>query len=345
MPGANSYSSPSTAGGNREYLRNVLTVLEPEGSPVISMAKKGEDMKGTFAEVLADTFRPARLEGRPEGQDSGAGTNNAEQRERFGNYFHILREDFFVTDVQEGAEQAAIDSEYDYEKAKGVSQLKRDMEAVACGNQEMVRGSGEIGWQGRGLTKWSSTTAQATNPVPAQFLTPAASVKTGVTVTNDVSDLTEAQLNAVLQSMFKVYGKAMTFQMVAAPDTIAAVDNFSRVNSSGTNIRYQVMDEASKKAIMLSVKTFESSFGLVHLLPSMFVNIDTTGIAPQTLGFSTLGSALILNMALIEIQFYRKMRLFTKDLPDHGGGPRGFAKCGFSVCCKNPKGLGRISVA
>src|SRR6185436_2582904 len=104
MPSANSYSSPSTAGGNREYLRDVLTVLEPEGTPVTSMIKKGEDAKGTYAEVLADTMRPARTTGRPEGQDANPSTNNAAKRQRFGNYPHILREDFSVTDMQESVD-------------------------------------------------------------------------------------------------------------------------------------------------------------------------------------------------------------------------------------------------
>src|SRR2546429_1517606 len=214
MPAANSYSSPGTTGGNREYLRNVLTVLEPEGTPVTSMIKKGEDMKGTYAEVLADTFRPARTTGRPEGQDSGMGTNNAEKRQRFGNFPHIVREDFGVTDMQEAVEQAGIDNEYDYQKAKALSQLKRDMEAVICGAQEMVSGNNEDDWRTRGLWKWVQSTAQATNPVPADFLTPSASIVTGLTASSSISSLTEAQLNAVLQSIFQIYGKAMTLNLV-----------------------------------------------------------------------------------------------------------------------------------
>jgi len=339
MPAANSYSTPGTTGGNREYLRNVLTVLEPEGTPVVSMIKKGETMKGNYAEVLADTFRPARTSGRPEGQDSGLGTNNAEKRQRFGNYAHILREDFDVTDMQQAVETAAVADEFDYAKAKAISQLKRDMEAVTCGAQEMQAGNNEDEWRTRGLWTWVASSAQATNPVPADFLTPSGNIQTGLTASGGISGLTEAQLNAVLQNIFIVYGKPMTLQLVGDTTTQAAVDNFSRTNSAtdSSKARYVVQDNVNDKSITLSVKTFESSFGLLHVMPSMFVNI-----AAST-GLSTACSGLILNMALLEMQFVKNMNLFTKELLDLGGGPRGFAKCGFSLCVKNPKGLGKVS--
>lgn len=337
MPAANSYSSPSTAGGNREYLQNILTVLEPEGTPVTSMIKKGAEMKGTYAEVLADTFRPARTNGRPEGQDAGPATNNSDKRQRFGNYPHIVREDFGVTEMQQAVETAAVTSEEDYQAAKAISQLKRDMEAVICGAQEMQQGSNEDEWRTRGLWLWDQVAAQATNPVPVDFRTPTASIQTGLTATNSISSLTEAQLNAVLQSMFTVYGKPMALELVGDTNTQAAVDNFSRVNSGATANRYVVQDNVNDKTITLTVKTFESSFGMLHSMPSMFVNIATST------GLSTACSGLILNMALLELQFLKGGRLFKESLPNLGGGPRGFAKAIFALCCKNPKGLGKVS--
>ena len=54
MPGAQSYSSPGTTGGNREDLRDVLTILEPEQTPVVSAMRKGQKTGGTSTELLAD---------------------------------------------------------------------------------------------------------------------------------------------------------------------------------------------------------------------------------------------------------------------------------------------------
>lgn len=338
MPTANSYASPSTTGGNREYLRDVLTILEPEGTPVTSMMTKGPEMEGNLAEVLADTMRPAKTAGRPEGQDAGVNTNNSQKRQRFGNYFHILREDFGTTDVQNVVQIAGVANEYDYQKAKAISQLKRDMEAVVCGNQDMQKGDSVAAWQTRGLFQWASNTAQATNAVPADFLTPAASILAGLTATNGFCNITEAQLLTVLQSMFQVYGKSMTYQMIADVTIQAAVDNFTRVQPSATNARYQIMQNGEKaQEINFAVTSFNTSFGIVHLMPSMFVNIATAT------GLSAPCSALILNMSLLEMQFMKGEKLHTNDLPPNAGGRNGYAKAMPAVCCKNPKGLGKLS--
>jgi hypothetical protein len=341
MPTANSYASPSTAGGNREYLRDVLTILEPEGAPVTSMIKKGPEMEGTFAEVLADNMRPAQTTGRPEGQDAGINSNEATNRQRFGNYFHILREDFGSTNVQQAVQVAGVTNEYDYQKAKALSQLKRDMEAVICGSQDMQQGSGTKAWQTRGLWSWASSSAQSTNPVPTNFLPPAAQNLTGITVSNGIASLTENQLLAVLQSMFTIYGKKVTFQMIADVSIQAAVDNFTRIQASSTATRYTIMEDGAEdgQQINFTVTSFNTSFGLVHLMPSMFVNIVTSGAGS---GLSTQPSSLILNMALLEMQFVKGQKLHTADLPLNAGGQNGYAQVMFASCCKNPKGLARI---
>ncbi len=338
MPAANSYANPSTAGGNREYLRDVLTILEPEGTPVTSMIRKGPEMEGTYAEVLADTMRPANTTGRPEGQDAGVDTNNANNRQRFGNYFHILREDFGVTDVQQIVEVAAVANEYDYQKAKAVSQLKRDMEAVLCGSQDMQKGSASLAWQTRGLFSWINSVAQTTNAVPNNFLTPSASVLPNLTATNGFCNITEAQFLGVLQSMYTVYGQKMTFQTVADVTIQAAVDNFSRVQPSQTNSRYVIyQDGEDEQQINFSVTSFNTSFGLVHLMPSMFMNVSSTT------GLSTPCSGAVLNMALLELQFMKGQKLHTQDLPPNAGGKNGYAKCMPALCCKNPKGFGKLT--
>ena len=100
MASANSYASPSTTGGNREDLRDVLTILEPEQTPVVSAMRKGPGPRGTFTEVLADELATPSTDGQPEGKDIGSFTNKAAKRQRFGNFIQIATRDFGVSDVQ-----------------------------------------------------------------------------------------------------------------------------------------------------------------------------------------------------------------------------------------------------
>lgn len=326
MPSANTYSSPAAAGGNREDLRDILTILEPEGTPVTSMIAKGPAPEATLVEVLADTLRPARKTGAPEGKDINSFSNKSNKRQRFGNYIHILEDTFAVTDVQMHVATAGTNNLYGEEKAKCLRELKRDLEAVVCGDQEMQQGSNAADWQTRGLFTWIQSTAQSVNPVPADYLTPAGNIGAYG------SGITEAQFNGILQSLFTVYGQKKTYEVPAGVDFINTVDNFTRVQPSSTNQRYNVTEYASSRQITLSVRVFDSSFGIANLIPDQFLKIDANGVGAPA-------AALFLNMELLELQFMES--LHSVDKVDEGGGPRGYCKAIASLCVKNPRGLGK----
>jgi len=326
MPSANTYASPAAAGGNREDLRDVLTILEPEGTPVTSMMRKGPAPQATLCEVLADNLRAARTTGTPEGLDVNSFSNKASNRARFGNYIHIVEDSYAVTDVEMKVAVAGTSDLYGEAKAKCIREIKRDMEAIVCGDQEMVQGNGTTGWVTRGLFKWIQATAQATQPVPANFLTPSGNI------TALAAAITEAQFNGILQSMFGIYGQRETYQVPAGTEFIETVDNFTRVQPSSTNQRYTVTEDANRRQITLNVRVFDSSFGICHLMPTMFNKIDSSGVGD-------VNAALFLNMELCELQFMEA--LHSVDLPDYGGGPRGYAKAIFSTGVRNPRGLGK----
>src|SRR5207244_7799988 len=115
------------------------------------------------------------------------------------------------------------------------------------------------------LFAWISNSAQAVHPVPPDFLTPAANIRT------DSGLPTEAQFNTLLQSLFQVYGERMVYQVPAGVTFIGTVDNFTRVQPSSTNQRYNVVEYATEKQISLSVKVFDSTSGLANLIPSQFL--------------------------------------------------------------------------
>ena len=331
---ANTFSSPSTLGGNREDLRNVLTILEPEDTPFTSMAKKGPSPKATFTEVLGDTLRKPRKSGTKEGADAGKGGNKASNRARFGTYVHRVQDEFGVTDVQELVSErggvAAISNEYGDAKAKCVREVKRDIESVCCSDQEHQGGS-DAEMQTRGAFTWLSPTAQALNPVPSQFLCLTGNVLSGVGTT--VPLFTEAQLNAILKSMKTVYGGKKEFDMVAGNNVVETIDNFTRTNTSTTNARYQVHEMADEHEITLMVQVFDSSFGRVNVIPTEFNKISSAGVGDAN-------TALILNMDLWELMFLDA--LHSADLPELGGGPQGYVKAMFANTCLSPKGNGKI---
>lgn len=332
---ANSYASPSTAGGNRESLEDLLTILEPEETPYTSMVSKGGTVSATYTEWLADTLRAPKKGGTKEGGDAGRGGNKATKRQRFGTYLNRSLEEYGVTDIEEEISKkggvAATDDLYAEAKAKTLREMKRDMEAINCSAQEHQGGS-DADMQTRGCFQWLLSSAQTVNPVPADFRPPAASKLTGVGTSAPL--FTEAQLNGVLKSLVTIYGGTRTYQMLSGNTVVETVDNFSRVNASSTNTRYVVNQNASEKSITMMVKVFESSFGRLEIMPQQFNNCDAAGLGDPT-------AALILNMELWKLMFLES--LHTRDLdPEQAGGPRGYAKQIWLNRCSMPKGNGAI---
>lgn len=343
---ADSYSSPSIIGGNREDLRDILTILEPEETPFTSAVTKGDGPSSTFIEVLADTLRKPRTTGTREGQDAGKGNNKVAKRTRFGSYVHRVQDEFGVTDVQQAISKrggvAGVDNEYGNSKAKALREVKRDIEAICCSTVEMQGGS-DADMQTRGLGTWILDTAQTVQAVPADFRPPAAvaagswaetslsTIITGCTAAN----LTEAIFVGVLRNLQKIHGGKQDY-MVLSGDTITqTVDNFTRVNSAPLATRYHVQQDASSHEITLSVSVFDSTFGRANIVPTQFNNVSsTTGLGDPL-------SAYVLKLSLWQMMFLEN--LHSVDQEENAGGMSGYVKAMFALIGLNPKGNGKYT--
>lgn len=357
---ANSYTaaanSPATQQlganqGNREDLRDVLTILEPEATPVTSAIKKGPGPKATQVEVLVDELSDPVVASVEEGEDYGrAGTsvtpnvstfdNKSAARGRLTNSIHISSRTFGVTDIQSLTETAGTQGagEFAYGKAKSVREIKRDIEAVICGSQN--KDTGGPSYATRGLFNWIDSEGPA--DVDPKYRTPADSIHHGgaaaspatAATYDEEGALTEAKLAGLLQSMFTVRSEKKTYMGVFSPKIVDDIDQFTRTNPNATNSRYVVNDNASSKTINMEVKVFNTSFGTVNIVPSTFLNVTASPYAYDD------DAGLLLDMDLLELQFMDPVH--TVELEDAGGGRRGYTKAIYSLCMKNPRGFGKV---
>jgi len=321
---ANSYSSPGTTGGNREDLRGPLTILEPEETPFTSMLKKGPAPKATLVEVVADTLRAPRMSGSREGSSGAKGGNKAVKRQRFGSYVHRWHDTFGVTDVQqaitEAGGNAVTTDEYADAKAKCIREVKRDIEATICANQDGQGGSDDE-MRSRGLFKWLASSQ--TPSVPSDFQAPADQRVTSL------ATLTEGQLQTTLKSLKKNYGGARSYECIAGNDYCEDFDNFTRLRSDTNTERYRVTEMASEQKISMVVKVFESSFGRLNIIPSEFLNITAAGVGD-------VDALAIINRDLWELLFLDELHSADDD-PD-AGGLSGYVKAIGGLFCRMPKG-------
>ena len=334
--------------GNREDLRDVLTILEPEATPVTSAIKKGPGPKATLVEVLVDELSDPVVATVEEGKDYGRAAatvtpnvtdfdDKSAARGRLQNNIHISSRTYGVTDVQTLTDTAGTQGagEFAFGKAKSVREIKRDIESVICGGQNKSSSGGSF--TTRGLFDWIDSAGPA--DVHTKYRTPEGSIHDGGTsspaggITGE-GPLTESKLAGLLQSMFTVRSEKKTYMGVFSPKIVDRIDQFTRTNADSTNVRYNVNENASTKTINMEVKVFNTSFGTVNIVPSTFLNVTASPYAFDD------NAGLLLDMGLLELQFMDPIH--SVELENHGGGRRGYTKAIYALCMKNPRGFGKV---
>src|SRR6266542_3649682 len=139
---------PGATGGNREWLRDDITVLEPEKTPYTSMVAKTNEAAAMLVETVSNRYRAPRTSGSREGTAGGKGNNKAVKRARFGNYMHRAQDEWAATREQVLISQrggtAGVKNEADWQRAQTLAEFKRDIEAVNCSGNEAQNGGGAL---------------------------------------------------------------------------------------------------------------------------------------------------------------------------------------------------------
>ena len=308
--------------GNREDLSDIVTLLEPEATPFVSMAKKAT-ASGTFFEWQTDNMATPSFAGVLEGEDASSFDDKAANRAKLGNHIQKLRKTYAVSDLQEIVDTAGVASEFASAESKAVRELKRDLESAVCSAQDRQADDGTNPYKTRGMLKWLGVGGQPADvPSFAQ------------NVANDTSSVqTETTFNNVLQELYEANGMpGGPLTLIAGPGLKREISNFARQEGSTTAISYQVTQPAESKKITLSVSTYEGDYGLVNIVPSVFIN--------RTSGSATVDAdaGLLIDPEYVGIHMLKAES--TSELENRGGGRRGFADLVAGLACYSPKAHG-----
>lgn len=340
---------PGTAGGNREYLSNdPAVVLEPQETPFTSMVSKVSEISNMLVEKLSDRNRPPRLTGAPEGKAGGQSSNQLARRGRFGVYPHKSIDSWAVTREESILAKrgglAGVSDIADAERAKCELQVKRDRESVNLSAQECQDGQGGArDMLGRGALKWIQATAP-TPTIDTNFLPPSNCILAHGQGTGVVSGnlFSEDDFYTLGRSLATVSGVKKRYEVFGGFGVVATIDMMSRVIAR-SNVPvpaveqfYTTNNRGVESTITLMVNIYESSFFRAHVIPSVFVNLQSDGTGDPN-------SALL---ALIEtweedmIEDIQEAETWT-----NAGGEGGHYQTSWALCCKSPRGNGKISNA
>jgi len=331
MSFSNTFDTTNTGSGvsNREDLTDVLTILAPEETPILSSANK-QRASATNVEWTVDSLSAPQTAGISEGADVTAFTDQFAGRARLGNRVQKFRRDYMVSDMQEAVDSVGP-AKIAQAEAKAIRELKRDIEATIAGTQDSATENGAgVANALRGLGDWLDSAGPA--DVPAAFRTPADSIYT--TTEANASPFSESDLNSIISSIFRVTGSASNLMLVADTGLRQVIADFARVSAGATENIRSVNYDGNSGSIKLSVDLYESDHGVVSIVNQ---NPDC---APNFGGNTATGSGYIVNPEYYGI--HELIPMGSTRLPNLGGGERGFVDCALTLGVYHPGAHGVI---
>ena len=324
MAFSNTYdtTNPGSAVSNREDLLDVLTILAPEETPVLSSAAKSK-ASATFVEWTVDSLSAPQTTGVAEGSDVTVFTDKFANRARLGNYIQKFRRDFMVSDLQNAVDSVGP-AKIAQAEAKAVREIKRDIEATLCSNNDRTVEDGAGTPYGlRGLGDWIDSAGPS--DVPATYRTPAGSIHGSGT-------FNETVFNNLITSIYRVTGTSNGLTLVADTALRRVISDFARTSGGSDYSVRRVAYEGGEATIKLSVELYESDHGIVSI-----VNMNPD-CAPDTTNKDT--------GYLVNPEFYGVAELIplgSTRLPNLGGGERGYVDCAHTLLVKHPGAHGKIT--
>ena len=315
-------TNPGSAVSNREDLLDVLTILAPEETPVLSSAPKSK-ATATFVEWTVDSLSAPVTTGVAEGSDVTAFTDKFAGRARLGNYVQKFRRDFMVSDLQNAVDSVGP-AKIAQAEAKAVREIKRDIEATLMSNNDRsVEDGGSTVYGLRGLGDWIDSAGPS--DVPAAYRTPAASISSS-------GAITETVFNNLITSIYRVTGTTNSLTLVADTALRRVISDYARTSGNTDYSVRQVTYNGEVSTIKLAVEMYESDHGMVSI-----VNMNPD-CAPDT---SNKDTGYLINPDYYGVA--ELISLGSTRLPNLGGGDRGYVDSTLTLLVKHPGAHGKIT--
>lgn len=288
MPLATSYDlgdRPSVRGA-RESLDNTLRRTAVESTPMFAMLSRGPKAKAMFTEWMVDDLSevsfPGVIDGAPlafPGSGTASFVDKTTERARLGNRIQQLQRAFAVSPQAEAVDVAGPSGLYAQSKARALIELKRDIEACICSDQEMAVGSGSAGDKLGALGKWTDPANSTSSGVYGSTLQQGyRSVSGSRFDLSTAGTMTEDNLRSVLQSIFEQHGSATSYKLVGGPSCLNQIADMTRTNvaSASGSPSFQLTQDIGDGVLKLQVQEYISDWGRVYLVPTL-LNGRTSG--------------------------------------------------------------------
>lgn len=270
------------------------------------------------------------LAGVMDGED--VSTFNSQDLGSLESYIAHLRESWKVTKVGGLVQSAAVKDQVNYQRKKAYERLLRKIERVLGSGIEMARGNKTAPYMTRGSFAWMIPALQTltAKAVPSEFQAPTAALHTGALSGLD-GDAFEAMLNAAAEqkldalSLFGQAGLTLKSQMSGWTQK---VDYDANPDQQLVNYNGNIAD---KKFIKM-VNTFEFDAGIVEVALNQNLCYSAAG---EKTDYSSR-SGIFMDLEMWKKRYMQQVKEY--DLPNLGGGERGYVDVLLMLKCGCPAG-------
>jgi hypothetical protein len=328
MAFSNTYTTlPGSASSNREDLTDILSILAPEETPILSSGSRVKATNVLFEWTLDKLDDPSAT-GVVEGADVSTFTDAFGSRERTSNFVQKFRRDYMVSDLQEATDSVGP-AKLAQAEAKSIRELKRDIELALAGTQDKQLGSGSNAYLTAGLGAFVDDNP-ASGLVPAGFETPSSSVFTGTSS----APFTEAAFNDLISSIYRQTGNVDSLVLIADTGLRRVISDFARIGGSAVENVRSVTYDGGSSTIKLSVELYQSDHGIVSIING------NPACMPASTGTTTTAFGYLVNPEYYGI--HELIPMGSTRLPNQGGGERGYVDCVLGLGIYHPQAHGKI---
>src|SRR5262245_34593559 len=298
--------------GNREDLSDVIYRIDPTDTPFMTACEREKasavNHEWQVQSLAAVDTANAVLEG------DDATTDVVTPTVRLGNVCQISDKVARVTGTQRAVDHAGRDDELEYQEMLKGLELKRDMESILVGtNQAKVAGNDTTARKTASVLSWIKTNTSK----GASGVDPSAADGTGTRTDGTQRVFTEANLKAVLQSVWNAGGK---------PDVIMTGGFNKQVFSTFTGRATPTEDTKAKK-ITASVDFYESDFGRLSVTPNRFQRAR---------------DVLVLQSEMWAVAYLNGRRMLSLPLAKPGDSDRRQMLSEYALVARNEKSSGGV---
>lgn len=247
--------------GIKEDISDVIYNISPKETPFMSAIGR-EKATQTLTEWQTDALAAVDSSNKQvEGDDASFAT--VAPTTRLSNYTQISRKAIIVSGTAQAVDSAGRADEFEYQAAKRAAELKRDMEAILCSEQDSSAGTVTVARKLGGFESWiTSNASRGLGASSGGYANGRTSSPQDASATATRS-FTESLLKAVMQSAWSAGGQPS--MAIMGPSVKQQASAFS-----GIATQYRENSGVKQATILAAASVYVSDFGEIKLVPSRF---------------------------------------------------------------------------